>query len=60
MAKPKELETAQARTQRIAKLRNAIENGNYRVSAEVLAEKLFERMREGEDALADFELGDVR
>jgi anti-sigma28 factor (negative regulator of flagellin synthesis) len=58
MAKSKQLETAQARTQRIAKLRKAIESGEYKVSAEVIAEKMFERMREGEEMLGEYEFGE--
>jgi anti-sigma28 factor (negative regulator of flagellin synthesis) len=51
MKKLKDLETSEARTKRIAKLRMAIERGNYVVSAEVLAEKMFERMQEGDETL---------
>jgi anti-sigma28 factor (negative regulator of flagellin synthesis) len=56
MKKLKELETAEARTKRIAKLRMAIERGTYMVSAEVLAERMLERMNEGDEALKTVQL----
>jgi anti-sigma28 factor (negative regulator of flagellin synthesis) len=56
MKKQKELDTADARTQRIAKLRKAIESGTYTVSAEVLAETMLERMRVGDETLKDLRL----
>jgi anti-sigma28 factor (negative regulator of flagellin synthesis) len=51
MKQLKESESAEARTKRIATLRMAIERGTYVVSAEVLAERMFERMQNGDDSL---------
>ncbi len=56
MKKLKELETGEARTKRIAKLRMAIERGTYVVSAEVLAEKMFERMKDGDESLKGLQM----
>jgi anti-sigma28 factor (negative regulator of flagellin synthesis) len=51
MKKLRESESAEARTKRIATLRKAIESGTYVVSAEVLAERMFERIQDGDDSL---------
>jgi anti-sigma28 factor (negative regulator of flagellin synthesis) len=51
MKKLKESESAEARTKRISKLRMAIERGTYVVSAEVLAERMLERMKDGDESL---------
>lgn len=44
------------RGEKIAKLRQAIEDGTYKVSARALAEKMIERKRRGDETLEDLPL----
>jgi flagellar biosynthesis anti-sigma factor FlgM len=49
-------EVSGMRGEKIAKLRQAIEDGTYKVSARALAEKMIERKRRGDETLEDLPL----